>query len=345
MESSAAGKRDIEGVGDPLQARGKGSRWEQFRLPVELSGRTFLDVGCWEGMHCAEAVRRDAEQVVGVDLCTSEDLAFNVRRYGFDFLQMDIFSEKWLTLGEYDVVLCSGVLYGVENVMSLLFRLRKVVRELLVLETGITRLQPDKPMMIFHGQGEGTNNPSNWWTPNKLCLEQMLTDGRVRGDQCRLGGGAPRALLAPLRPCRPHRPPRARPDPAPQSPDDEPPRRQPDEPGQGRQGQGRRQPGTSHARRVTPPRVNRGPRGREAEHVPRMYPAGREAEHVPRMYPAGREAEHVPRMYPAGREAEHVPRMYPAGREAEHVPRMYLLRHDPRTVSGTPAGAAEEVPL
>ncbi len=175
MESSAAGKRDIEGVGDPLQARGKGSRWEQFRLPVELSGRTFLDVGCWEGMHCAEAVRRDATQVVGVDLCTSDDLAFNVRRYGFDFLQMDIFSEKWLTLGEYDVVLCSGVLYGVENVMSLLFRLRKVVRELLVLETGITRLQPDKPMMIFHGQGEGTNNPSNWWTPNKLCLEQMLT--------------------------------------------------------------------------------------------------------------------------------------------------------------------------
>ena len=78
METSAKDKREIEGVGEPLQARGKGSRWEQFRLPVELNDRTFLDVGCWEGMHCAEAVRRDAAQVVGVDLCTSDDLAFNV---------------------------------------------------------------------------------------------------------------------------------------------------------------------------------------------------------------------------------------------------------------------------
>jgi len=181
MAPSDSETREIEGVGEELQAAGKGSRWEQFRMPVDLTGKTFLDVGCWEGMHCAEAVRREAEQVVGVDLCTSDDLAFNVRRYGFDFIQMDIFSEKWLEMGTYDVVLCSGVLYHVENVMSLLFRLRKVVSELLVIETGITRLQPDKPMMIYHGQGEGTDNPSNWWTPNKLCLEQMLATAGFEG--------------------------------------------------------------------------------------------------------------------------------------------------------------------
>ena len=205
-------------------------------MPVDLTGKTFLDVGCWEGMHCAEAVRRDAEQVVGVDLCTSDDLAFNVHRYGFDFLQMDIFGEKWLEMGTFDVVLCSGVLYHVENVMSLLFRLRKVVSELLVIETGITRLQPDKPMMIFHGQGEGTDNPSNWWTPNKLCLEQMLTTAGFEGITHGLGGRAPRALLADLRPGGARRPPRARPDPAAQGRHDEPPRRQPHEQGQARQG-------------------------------------------------------------------------------------------------------------
>ena len=172
---------EIEGVGEELRALGKASRWEQFRLPVELEGKTFLDVGCWEGVHCAEAVRRGAAQVVGIDLCTGDDLAANVARYDFDFIQMDVFSEKWLELGEFDVVLCSGLLYAVENVLSLLFRLRKVVRELLVIETGITRLQPDKPMMIFHGQGEGTDNPSTWWTPNKPCLEQMLTTAGFEG--------------------------------------------------------------------------------------------------------------------------------------------------------------------
>lgn len=173
--------REIEDVGEPLAAAGKPSRWEQFRLPVELEGRSFLDVGCWEGVHCAEAVRRGAREVVGVDVCTGSDLRENVDRYGFEFRQLDVFSERWLALGRFDVVLCSGLLYGVESPMSLIYRLRSVCEELLVIETGITRLEPERPMMVFHGAGEGTGNPSNWWTPNRLCLEQMLGTAGFEG--------------------------------------------------------------------------------------------------------------------------------------------------------------------
>lgn len=167
-------KREIEGVGEPLQARGKPSRWEQFRLPVELSGRSFLDVGCWEGVHCAEAMRRKASPVVGVDLCSSGDLAANVERYGFEFTQLDVMGERAIGLGSFDVVLCSGLLYSVESPVSLLLRLHGLTNELLVLETGYTTLGGEAPMMVFHGGGEGTANPSNWWTPNRLCLQQML---------------------------------------------------------------------------------------------------------------------------------------------------------------------------
>ena len=53
----------IETAGGAPAAAGKASRWEQFRLPVELAGKSFLDVGCWEGVHGAEAVRRDASPV------------------------------------------------------------------------------------------------------------------------------------------------------------------------------------------------------------------------------------------------------------------------------------------
>jgi tRNA (mo5U34)-methyltransferase len=172
---------EIEGIGEQLRATGKGSRWEQFRLPVELEGKTFLDVGCWEGVHCAEAVRRDAEAVLGIDLASSADLTANVERYGFEFLELDAMGERWLALESFDVVLCSGVLYSVESPMSLIVRLRAKTRELLVLETGVSLLQPDRPTMIFHGQGEGTANPSNWWTPNRLCLEQMLTTAGFSG--------------------------------------------------------------------------------------------------------------------------------------------------------------------
>jgi SAM-dependent methyltransferase len=178
---SEATENEIEGIGEPLQALGKESHWERYRLPVELAGKGFLDVGCWEGVHCAEAVRRGAAQTVGIDLCTSDDLSANVDRYGFEFVQMDVFSEKWFELDTFDVVLCSGLLFSVENVLGLLFRLRKVVGELLVVESRISLHHPEKPTMVFHGQGEDTANPTSWWSPNKLCFEQMLATAGFEG--------------------------------------------------------------------------------------------------------------------------------------------------------------------
>ena len=76
--------REIEGLDAELRARGRESRWERYRLPVELEGRSFLDVGCWEGVHCADAVRHGSPDVVGIDVCTSDGLIANVDRYGFE---------------------------------------------------------------------------------------------------------------------------------------------------------------------------------------------------------------------------------------------------------------------
>lgn len=164
----------------PGEAPASHNKWERYGMPEDMTGRTFLDVGCWEGVNCAEAVRRGASQVVGVDLCTSDELRANVEEFGFEFVQMDVMSEKWLELDAFDVVLCSGVLYHVENVISLLFRLRRVTGELLVLETATREIssgaseEPDEPVLIFHPSDERTGNPSNWWVPNRACLFDML---------------------------------------------------------------------------------------------------------------------------------------------------------------------------
>lgn len=166
--------RDIEGLGEDLRARGRDSRWERYRLPVELAGKSFLDVGCWEGVHCADAVRHGSPDVVGVDICTSDALIENADRYGFDFLQMDVFGEQFLGLGRFDVVLCSGMMPSVQSPALLLSRLRSVTAELLVVETTTTTHGGDVPMMLFQGGGEGTKDKSNWWAPNRACLVQML---------------------------------------------------------------------------------------------------------------------------------------------------------------------------
>ncbi len=149
------------------------NNWDRYGLPADMSGKTFLDVGCWEGVNCAEATRRGAAQVVGVDLCTSGPLRRNVKEFGFEFVQMDIFSEKWLELDDFDVVLCGGVVYHVENVISLLFRLRRVTRELLYVETKIADLNAQKPIMLFKAS-DTAGNPSNWWFPNELGLMEMM---------------------------------------------------------------------------------------------------------------------------------------------------------------------------
>jgi tRNA (mo5U34)-methyltransferase len=150
------------------------NKWEIFNLPSDMSGLSFLDVGCWEGDNCAEAIRRKAKRVVGIDLCTCDSLKKNMDEYKFAFLQADIFSEKFLEIGNFDILLCSGVLYHVENVFSLLFRMRKSVNKLFVLETAITTKYEKDPVLMLAEKSDASGDPSVWWRPNKKCLFSML---------------------------------------------------------------------------------------------------------------------------------------------------------------------------
>ncbi len=150
------------------------NKWEMFKMPQNMTGISFLDIGCWEGDNCAEAVNKNSKKVVGIDLCTCDSLVKNIHQNAFTFLQTDIFSEKFLEIGRFDIVLCSGVLYHVENVFSLLFRLRTVVSKLLVLETAITVKHQDDLVLLLADDDDPSNDPSLWWRPNKKCLMKML---------------------------------------------------------------------------------------------------------------------------------------------------------------------------
>lgn len=182
-------------LGERAKGAGGGAedtQWVRFGLPRSMKGKRFLDVGCWEGQNCVEAVKRGAEQVVGVDLCTSDELRRNIDEHGFEFLQMDVLSEKWLELDSFDVVLCAGVLYHVENPLSLLFRLRRVTEELLVLETATYIVETDRPVLVL-SPVDNRRNASNWWFPNKLGVFEMLkasgfSDVTVQEEKLRTTG-------------------------------------------------------------------------------------------------------------------------------------------------------------
>lgn len=169
---------------------------QNLQMPADLTGKSFLEIGCWEGRDCVEAVKRGARPVLGVDLCTCEALADNVKAFDFRFVHMDIFSEKASELPAFDIVLCASLLYHVENPLALIFRLRKLTNDLLFVET-VVHDDGDKPTMLLYPTNELDGNFSNWWALNRRCLHNMLQiagfaeiepvfDGRIR-DSIRYG--------------------------------------------------------------------------------------------------------------------------------------------------------------
>jgi len=158
-------------------ARNKGfTQWENHKLPERIDGKSYLEVGCWEGLMCAEALRRGASSALGIDYCTSPDLTRIMREHGFQFVQMDIFSEKLLELPEFDLVHCAGVLYHVENPLSMMFRMRKLcVRGgALYIESSYVIVPKEARVMVFHPGTSFHDNPSNWWSPSESCLHEMF---------------------------------------------------------------------------------------------------------------------------------------------------------------------------
>lgn len=152
------------------------TNWTKYQMPEDMTGKTFLDVGCWEGLDCAEAVRRgaDPDPVVGVDLVADPKLRSLVEEYKFNFLQLDIFTEQFIALPVFDVVLCSGVFYHIPNPVSLLMRLKNVTGELLIFESAMSKMLVMNPIMEFCPGKTFRENYSMWWLPNESCLVALL---------------------------------------------------------------------------------------------------------------------------------------------------------------------------
>ena len=83
---------------------------------IDVKGKSFVDVGAFDGITCREAIRQGASPVLGIDYIINEQL----KNSGAEPVPMDIFSEKWLFLPKFDVVSCQGVFYHVPDIVSLL---------------------------------------------------------------------------------------------------------------------------------------------------------------------------------------------------------------------------------
>lgn len=149
-----------------------------FHIPLDLSGKRVLDIGCADGYFTFLAETRGAN-VVAIDAWPQQGFFFahEVRGSKAEFHRMDIYDLQPDTFGAFDIVFFMGVYYHLKNPILALERIASVTREMAIIESQIIDLEP--------GQGEAFSrfyehddlapgDPTNWWAPNVPCLLQTV---------------------------------------------------------------------------------------------------------------------------------------------------------------------------
>jgi len=151
---------------------------------VDLSGRTVLDVGAWNGFFSFEARRRGAARVLATDsYCWSHPQirgreTFDVARAALgadvDAREIDVADLSVEAVGEFDVVLYLGVFYHRYDAIEALARVAGLAKHVLVVETHLDLRDIEVPAMAFYPGTELNNDPTNWWGPNEHCMKALL---------------------------------------------------------------------------------------------------------------------------------------------------------------------------
>jgi tRNA (mo5U34)-methyltransferase len=152
--------------------------------PLSLSGCSVLDIGAWNGAFSFEAKRRGADRVLAVDMYTwvhwgwrglekflyvRKDRGANV-----DYKLLDVADVSQETVGMFNVVLFLGVLYHLHEPISIIDRLWQIADPWLILETYLDLPDVPYPAMRFYPNAELVGDPTNWWGPNRACVEELL---------------------------------------------------------------------------------------------------------------------------------------------------------------------------
>lgn len=160
--------------------------WEQrylFPDAGELAGKSLLDIGAMNGFFTFEAERRGASAVTAID---RDPTGFPDAREAFGFaaktlnskaryFARSVYDLEPSDFGTYDYVLMYGVLYHLKFPLYGLYRAASVCNEVFLLETHVTlRDDLDWPMMLFYPGKELNDEPTNWWGPNKRCVDAMM---------------------------------------------------------------------------------------------------------------------------------------------------------------------------
>jgi len=159
-------------------------RLDLLRIPDDLTGRTVLDVGAWDGFFSFEAERRGAARVVAADSFAWDGSNWSTKE-GFELARrtlgsrvedadVDVLDLDPSRLGVFDVVLFLGVLYHMRHPLLALEKVAAMTGELLIVETAVDCTWTRRPAAAFYPLHGLAADPTNWWGPNPEAVVGML---------------------------------------------------------------------------------------------------------------------------------------------------------------------------
>lgn len=150
--------------------------YQSLNLPEDLSGKTLLDIGCWDGFYTFETERHGAK-VTSVD-CWHPSNFFVAREAlnsNAEFHEASVYELGREKLGTFDIVLFMGVLYHLRHPLLALENVCEMTRDFAIIESHIIDKMREghEPAMEFYEFDELGGQYDNWWAPNFECMVQM----------------------------------------------------------------------------------------------------------------------------------------------------------------------------
>ena len=179
-------------------------KWRHFAdaIPEDLTGKSVLDIGCNAGFYAMEMKRRGAKRVLGLDsmdeYLRQARFAAEVNELEIEFRKLSVYDVG--SLGErFDIVIFMGVLYHLRHPLLAVDLIHEhVADDLLVFQSmqrGSTEVEVLKPNYDFWTiepfdragfprlhfiENKYAGDPTNWWVPNRACVEAMLRSAGFR---------------------------------------------------------------------------------------------------------------------------------------------------------------------
>ncbi len=175
---------------------------DKLVLPGDLRGARIIDIGTANGFF-ARALHQRGAEVHAVDYRSKAAIGFEImeRLYGqpIAFTHANIYDLPALDLGQFDYVLCLGVIYHLPDIacaMQVLHRLTRPGGAAFV-ESYVEDFGVEAPLARYIPGASLASDPTNFWAPNIACVCAMMEDVGFAtteldrwGDRCLVRGDA-----------------------------------------------------------------------------------------------------------------------------------------------------------